>query len=127
MSTSRTQRRLAAIFAADVVGYSRLWGRMTGTLAALKAFRTELIDPRVRNTQVGLSNRPALVEFPSVVNAVGGANPCLQRPLPINFASFQADQRNAYNRKHSPQPCSPHRLLPASQPHHGQDHNGRDR
>jgi len=41
MSTSGTQRRLAAVLAADVVGYSRLMGQdEAGTLAALKALRT---------------------------------------------------------------------------------------
>jgi class 3 adenylate cyclase len=41
-------RRLAASLAADVVGYSRLMGQdEAGTLAALKALRTEIIDPKV--------------------------------------------------------------------------------
>jgi adenylate cyclase len=74
MSTNRTQRRLAAILAADVVGYSRLMGHdEAGTLAALKALRTEVIDPMIvehtgrvfKSTGDGL-----LAEFPSVVNAV---------------------------------------------------------
>jgi adenylate cyclase len=48
MSVGHTQRRLAAILAADVVGYSRLMGQdETGTLAALRATRTELIDPKM--------------------------------------------------------------------------------
>ena len=68
------QRRLAAIVSADVAGYSRLMGRdETGTLAALKALRQEVIDPAisrhggriVKTTGDGL-----LLEFPSVVNAV---------------------------------------------------------
>ncbi len=43
-----TQRRLAAIVAADVVGYSRLMeADEDGTLAALKAHRRELVDPKV--------------------------------------------------------------------------------
>ncbi len=43
-----TKRRLAAIVAADVVGYSRLLGAdETGTLAALRAHRSELIDPKI--------------------------------------------------------------------------------
>lgn len=46
--TERTQRRLAAIVSADVVGYSRLMGvDETGTLAALRAHRAELIDATV--------------------------------------------------------------------------------
>jgi adenylate cyclase len=77
MSTGQTTRRLAAILAADVVGYSRLMGQdETGTLAALKALRTEVIDPKVaehsgrvfKSTGDGL-----LAEFPSVVNAVNCA------------------------------------------------------
>ncbi|WP_218578190.1 hypothetical protein [Vineibacter terrae] len=44
----REQRRLAAIVSADVSGYSRLVGRdESGTLAALKTLRRELIDPKI--------------------------------------------------------------------------------
>jgi adenylate cyclase len=44
MTRDRSQRRLAAILAADVVGYSRLMGQdEAGTLAALKALKTELV------------------------------------------------------------------------------------
>ncbi len=47
MAEERVQRRFAAIPAADVVGYSRLMGAgEVGTLAALKAHRKELIDPK---------------------------------------------------------------------------------
>ena len=46
MAEARVQRRLAAILAADVVGYSRLMGAdEEGTLAALTAHRAEMIDP----------------------------------------------------------------------------------
>jgi class 3 adenylate cyclase len=77
MSTDPAQRRLAAILAADVVGYSQLMGQdEVGTLAALKSARVELIDPKVaehsgrvfKTTGDGL-----LAEFPSVVNAVACA------------------------------------------------------
>ena len=45
---ARDQRRLAAIVSADVVGYSLLMGRDdSATLAALKAHRRELIDPKI--------------------------------------------------------------------------------
>jgi class 3 adenylate cyclase len=47
LSEERVERRLAAILAADVVGYSRLMGADEGTLAALKAIRRELLDPRI--------------------------------------------------------------------------------
>ncbi len=47
MAEERVQRRLAAILAADVVGYSRMMGEdETGTLAQLKNFRKEVFDPR---------------------------------------------------------------------------------
>jgi adenylate cyclase len=48
LSEERVERRLTAILAADVVGYSRLMGAdEEGTLAALKAIRRELVDPRI--------------------------------------------------------------------------------
>ena len=48
MTEERAQRRLAAILAADVVGYSRLMGaNEAGTLAALKAHRKELTDSQI--------------------------------------------------------------------------------
>lgn len=74
MSEERVQRRLAAIVAIDVVGYSRLMGNdERGTLAELKTLRRELIDPIiderggriVKTTGDGL-----LLEFSSVVDAV---------------------------------------------------------
>ena len=47
MAEARVERRLAAILAADVAGYSRLMGvDEEGTLAPLKAYRQELIEPR---------------------------------------------------------------------------------
>ncbi|MBM6583748.1 adenylate/guanylate cyclase domain-containing protein [Microvirga sp. BT689] len=71
------ERRLIAILAADVVGYSRLIGAdETGTLAGLKAHQTELIEPRITEHQgriVKLTGDGILVEFPSVVNAVACA------------------------------------------------------
>src|SRR5262250_2769882 len=71
---SRTARRLAAILAADVVGYSRLMGiDEEGTLAALKAHRRELIDPLIAQHQgriVKTTGDGVLIEFASVVDAV---------------------------------------------------------
>jgi len=71
------ERRLTAIFAADVVGYSRL---MTidegGTLAALKSIRKNLADPKISEHNgriVKLTGDGMLVEFPSVVSAVACA------------------------------------------------------
>ncbi len=71
------ERRLAAILAADVVGYSRLMEvDENGTLTKLKAHRRELIDPKIaehRGRLVKLMGDGALVEFASVVDAVGCA------------------------------------------------------
>ena len=71
------ERRLTAIFAADVVGYSRLMGLdEAGTLAALKAHRREMADGKIAEHQgriVKLTGDGMLVEFPSVVNAVACA------------------------------------------------------
>ena len=71
------ERRLIAILAADVVGYSRLIGAdETGTLTELRAHQTALIEPRITEHQgriVKLTGDGMLVEFPSVVNAVACA------------------------------------------------------
>lgn len=71
------QRKLAAILAADVVGYSRLMGRdESGTLARLKAHRTERLEPtlvRYGGRIVKLTGDGALAEFPSAVNALSAA------------------------------------------------------
>jgi len=67
-------RRLAAILAADVAGYSRLMGADDeGTLAALKALRRELYDPKIkehRGRVVKTTGDGLLLEFASVVDAV---------------------------------------------------------
>ena len=77
MSGERVERRLAAILAADVAGYSRLMGRdEAGTLARLKALRRELIDPMVAEHKgriVKTTGDGLLIEFPSVVEAVACA------------------------------------------------------
>ena len=74
MAEARVERRLAAILAADVAGYSRLVGvDEEGTLAALKAYRRELIDPKIaehRGRIVKTTGDGALVEFASAVDAV---------------------------------------------------------
>src|SRR5215469_331358 len=70
----RVERRLAAILAADVVGYSRLMGEdEEGTLAALKAIRSEVAEPKIaenRGRIVKTTGDGLLAEFPSVVDAV---------------------------------------------------------
>jgi len=74
IAAERIQRRLAAILAADVVGYSHLMAAdEAGTLAELNALRKELIDPRIAEhagRTVKLMGDGALVEFASVVDAL---------------------------------------------------------
>jgi len=74
MAEERTQRRLAAVLAADVVGYSRLMEQdETGTLTALKARRKEVLEPLVahhRGRIFKVTGDGVLVEFASAVNAV---------------------------------------------------------
>src|SRR5438128_5314460 len=74
MEEARVERRLAAILAADVAAYSRLMGvDDEGTLAALKRYRRELVDPKItehRGRIVKTTGDGMLVEFVSVVDAV---------------------------------------------------------
>src|SRR5262245_40110398 len=71
---SQAQRRLAAILAVDVSGYSRLMAAdEQGTLAHLTRLRTEIIEPKIaqfRGRIVGSAGDSLLVEFASAVNAV---------------------------------------------------------
>jgi len=71
------ERRLTAILAADVVGYSRLMGNdEAGTLAQLKEIRQAVVDAKIaehRGRIVKLTGDGVLAEFPSVVNAVSCA------------------------------------------------------
>src|SRR5205809_6274994 len=71
---ARVERRLAAILAADVAGYSRLMGAdEEGTLGRLKALRAELIDPAIAGHHgriVKTTGDGLLVEFASVVDAM---------------------------------------------------------
>src|SRR5262245_38272372 len=74
---AREQRRLAAIVAADVVGYSRLMGRdESGTVARLRQNRAERLDPvlaRHGGRLVKLTGDGALIEFASAVEALSAA------------------------------------------------------
>jgi len=74
MSGERVDRRLTAILAADVAGYSRLMGAdEEGTLARLKAHRRDLVDPKIgehRGRIVKTTGDGLLVEFQSVVDAM---------------------------------------------------------
>jgi len=73
----RVERRLAAVLAADVAGYSRLMGTdEVGTLAALKSLRRELVDPALaahKGRIVKTTGDGMLVEFASAVDAVNCA------------------------------------------------------
>ena len=58
MSEGRVERRLAAILAVDVAGYSRLMGEdEEGTLAALRAVRDELADPKIAEHRGRIASR----------------------------------------------------------------------
>jgi len=96
MSAERVERKLAAILAADVVGYSRLMGTdEEGTLAALKAVRRELADPKIaehRGRIVKTTGDGLLVEFPSVVDAVRWAIE-VQRAMAGRNAEIPVDKR----------------------------------
>ena len=74
MATGCVERRLAAVLAADVAGYSRLMGvDEVGTLAVLKAVRSELVDPEIAEHKgriVKTTGDGMLVEFASSVDAV---------------------------------------------------------
>ena len=73
MQRSEVERRLAAVVAADMVGYSRLMeADEAGTLARLKTHRLELIDPAIarnRGRIIKTTGDGMLVEFQSVADA----------------------------------------------------------
>lgn len=96
MSEARVERRLAAILAADVVGYSRLMGQdEAGILARLKTLRRDLIDPEIAEHKgriVKTTGDGLLVEFPSVVEAVACAV-AVQDAMPPHEASIDEGRR----------------------------------
>jgi adenylate cyclase len=96
MSGDRVERRLAAILAADVAGYSRLIGADEGgTLQALKAIRAELIDPKIgehRGRLVKTTGDGLLVEFGSVVDALRCATE-VQRAMAERNSGVLPDER----------------------------------
>src|SRR5215470_16389648 len=89
-------RRLAAILAADVAGYSRLMGEdEEGTLARLKAIRRELADPKIKEHHgriVKTTGDGLLLEFASVVDAVRWAVE-VQREMAERNADVPPDRR----------------------------------
>ena len=96
MAEERAQRRLAAILAADVVGYSRLMQLdESGTLAVLKARRSEVLKPAVSRHHgriVKFMGDGVLVEFPSAVDAVECAV-VLQKTMEAANADRPEDRR----------------------------------
>src|SRR5947208_6317408 len=96
MQHERVERRLTAILAADVAGYSRLMGEdEAGTLARLRTHRRELIDPKVAEHKgriVKTTGDGILIEFPSVVEAVACAV-AVQRSMAERNAATPERQR----------------------------------
>jgi TolB-like protein/class 3 adenylate cyclase len=96
VSGERVERRLAAILAADVVGYSRLMGQdEAGTRARLRTHRGELIDPQIAEHKGRIFKTTGdgiLVEFQSVVEAVACAV-AVQRGMAERNVSTPEDQR----------------------------------
>jgi TolB-like protein/Tfp pilus assembly protein PilF len=83
VTSGRVERRLAAVLAADVAGYSRLMGAdEVGTLAALKTLRRDIVDPTITSHKgriVKTTGDGMLVEFASAVDAVTCAVSVQQR------------------------------------------------
>ena len=96
MAESRVERRLAAILAADIAGYSRLMGNdEEGTLAAIKACRRGIIDPKLsehRGRIVKTTGDGALVEFASAVDAIRCAME-IQRSMAEHNKDVSEDRR----------------------------------
>jgi adenylate cyclase len=96
MAEARVERRLAAILAADVAGYSRLMGvDEEGTLATLKAYQSELVYPKIaehRGRIVKTAGDGALFEFASAVDAVRCAI-AIQRAIAERNVDVSSDRR----------------------------------
>jgi len=96
LATEHVKRRLAAVLAADVAGYSRLMGNdEEGTLARLKAVRKALVDPAIashRGRIVKTTGDGMLIEFASAVDAVRSAVE-VQRRMAGQNATVPLDQR----------------------------------
>ena len=96
MTTEHVERRLAAVLAADVAGYSRLMGAdEEGTLARLKAVRKAFVDPAIashRGRIVKTTGDGLLIEFASAVDAVRSAVE-VQRRMAEQNATVPQDQR----------------------------------
>jgi len=95
LGAERVERRLAAILAADVAGYSRLMERdEVGTLARLRNLRRDLIDPKIAEHKgriVKTTGDGILIEFPSVVEAVACAVAMQRGMAARNDATAEAE------------------------------------
>ena len=96
MASKRVERRLMAILAADVAGYSRLVGAdQEGTLAQWKAHWRALIDPKIKEHRgriVRITGDGLLAEFASVIAAVHCAVE-VQRGMAERNADLPQEQR----------------------------------
>ena len=96
LASERVERRLTAILAVDVAGYSRLMGAdEEGTLALLKTHRRELVDPKIaehRGHIVKTTGDGLLAEFASVVDAVRCAVE-FQREMAVRNTGVLPDRR----------------------------------
>jgi adenylate cyclase len=108
-------RRLAAILAADVAGYSRLMGvDEEGTLERLKALRRELLDPKIAEHHgriVKTTGDGLLVEFASVVDAVRCAV-AVQQAMPERNTGVAADGPHRAAHRHQSLRCDRRRRRP---------------
>jgi TolB-like protein/class 3 adenylate cyclase len=96
LTNERVPRRIAAVLAADVAGYSRLMGADDeGTLAQLKAHRRDLLEPKIKVHQgriVKTTGDGMLVEFASVVDAMRCAVE-IQRDMRVRNADVPEEKR----------------------------------
>ena len=99
MVEARVERRLAAIMAADIAGYSRLMGvDEEGTLRQLKVHRKELVDPKItehRGHIVKTTGDGMLVEFVSVVDAVRCAVDIQRSMLAVSHSRADSSSKPA--------------------------------
>ncbi|WJI38754.1 MULTISPECIES: adenylate/guanylate cyclase domain-containing protein [Mesorhizobium] len=96
---ARPERKLVAVLAADVAGYSRLMrADEAGTLLHLKALRAEVIDPKIaqfKGRLVGTAGDSLLIEFPSAVDALQFAVETQERITTRN-TDLPSEQRMAF-------------------------------
>jgi class 3 adenylate cyclase len=103
LTAERVERRLAAVLAADVAGYSRLMGAdEEGTLARLKAVRKTLVDPAIashRGRVVKTTGDGMLVEFASAVDAAPQSGLCALDQTPAQRGCSRLSLRRCEHRR----------------------------